>query len=145
MRALIQRVTQASVSVAGKEVASIGKGLLILLGVGQDDDAGKASLLAEKISRLRIFSDDTGKMNLSLRDVEGAALVVSQFTLFADTRKGNRPSFTDAAAPARATPLCDQFISELKQLGVPTLSGIFGAHMFVSLVNDGPVTIWLEN
>ncbi len=132
-------------SVGGEEVASIGKGLLILLGVGQDDDAEKASLLAEKISRLRIFADEAGKMNLSLRDVEGAALVVSQFTLFADTRKGNRPSFTDAAAPALATPLCDQFISELKLLGIPTLSGIFGAHMLVNLVNDGPVTIWVEN
>lgn len=145
MRAIVQRVERASVSVDDKEIASIGHGLLILLGVGHHDDLGKARILADKITRLRIFGDADGKMNRSLLDVSGEALVVSQFTLFADTRKGNRPSFVEAAPPDLAVPLCDQFVAELRNKGIRTETGMFGAHMKVNLLNDGPVTIWLEN
>jgi len=145
MRALIQRVRHGSVAIADRCVAEIGRGLVILLGVGPQDDEQKAGLLARKIALLRIFEDEQGKMNLSVLDVKGSASVVSQFTLYADTRKGNRPSFTDAALPAQASPLVDQFVDYLKAQGVPTQTGEFGAHMLVDIENDGPVTIWLEN
>lgn len=144
MRAVIQRVTSAGVTVEGKKIASIAAGYMILLGVGPKDSTTNAQALAKKIAALRIFSDDQGKMNLSIKDIGGSAIVVSQFTLYADTRKGNRPSFIDAALPEIASPLCNTFIDYLRQEGVPTLSGVFGAHMVLDIVNDGPVTILLE-
>jgi D-tyrosyl-tRNA(Tyr) deacylase len=144
MRAIVQRVQKASVSVSSKSIADIDMGLLILLGVGKEDNEEKVRMLAEKISHLRIFADEQGKMNLSVLDIKGSAIVVSQFTLFADTRKGNRPSFIDAAPPEIASPLCDRFAEELQQMGIPTLTGEFGAHMLVEILNDGPVTISLE-
>uniref|UniRef100_A0A7C4KI04 D-aminoacyl-tRNA deacylase n=1 Tax=Anaerolinea thermolimosa TaxID=229919 RepID=A0A7C4KI04_9CHLR len=144
MRAVIQRVKQGRVHVQGEKVAQIGHGLVILLGVGPEDTEETARELAEKIATLRIFEDAQGKMNLSVRDVEGEALVVSQFTLYADTRRGRRPSFTGAALPDKARPLVDQFAQSLADLGVPTQQGIFGAEMLVEIFNDGPVTIWLE-
>jgi D-tyrosyl-tRNA(Tyr) deacylase len=144
MRAVIQRVNYAQVSVDGETVAKIGKGLVILLGIGPQDDAAKTAMLAKKISLLRIFEDDQEKMNLSILDIRGEAIVVSQFTLYADIRHGNRPSFTDAAKPDLASPLVDQFIEEMKKLGIPTQSGVFGAYMKVALENDGPVTINVE-
>ena len=144
MRALIQRVTEASVTVEADVVGAIGAGYLILLGVGQDDTPTEATQLAEKIVNLRLFSDEAGKFNHSLLDVGGAALVVSQFTLFADTRKGRRPSFVHAAAPDLAVPLIDQFCATLRSLGVAVETGRFGAMMQGQLVNDGPVTIWLD-
>jgi len=140
----LQRVTRGSVTVDGEMVAKIGPGLVILLGVGHGDDEAKAKAMAEKIAMLRIFEDEAGKTNLSLLDVKGEALVVSQFTLYADARKGRRPSFTDAALPEVARPLVDTFVSLLRAQGVPTGEGVFGAHMQVELVNDGPVTINLE-
>lgn len=144
MRAVLQRVTRGSVTVDGEVVAKIGPGLVILLGVGHGDDEAKAKAMAEKIALLRIFEDEAGKTNLSLLDVKGEALVVSQFTLYADARKGRRPSFTDAALPEVARPLVDTFVRLLRAQGVPTGEGVFGAHMQVELVNDGPVTINLE-
>jgi len=144
MRAVVQRVKQGRVHVQGEKVAQIGHGLVILLGVGPEDTEETARELAEKIATLRIFEDAQGKMNLSVRDVEGEALVVSQFTLYADTRRGRRPSFTGAALPDKARPLVDQFTQSLVDLGVPTQQGIFGAEMLVEIFNDGPVTIWLE-
>jgi D-tyrosyl-tRNA(Tyr) deacylase len=144
MRALVQRVSKASVSVGGETVSGIGPGLLILLGIGHSDGEAQAAFLAAKIATLRIFEDEAGKTNLSVLDVRGEALVVSQFTLYADTRKGRRPSFTDAALPARAEPLVERFIELLRLQGVPTLSGRFGEHMLVEIHNNGPVTIWLE-
>jgi len=144
MRALVQRVKSGKVSVDGKAVAEIGRGLVILLGVGQGDGEGQAGFLAEKIASLRIFEDPAGKSNLSLLDVGGAALVVSQFTLYADTAKGRRPSFTDAAPPEVAAPLVEKFAALLSARGVPVQTGVFGAHMQVEIINDGPVTIWLE-
>ena len=144
MRAVIQRVNHAQVAIDGQTVAKIGKGLVILLGIGPQDDVAKTAVLAKKIAMLRIFEDDQEKMNLSLLEIHGDAIVVSQFTLYADTRKGNRPSFTDAAKPDLANPLVDRFIEELKKLGIPTQSGVFGAHMKVALENDGPVTINLD-
>lgn len=144
MRAVVQRVKQGRVHVQGEKVAQIGHGLVILLGVGPEDTEKTARELAEKIATLRIFEDAQGKMNLSVRDVEGEALVVSQFTLYADTRRGRRPSFTGAALPDKARPLVDQFAQSLADLGVPTQQGIFGAEMLVEIFNDGPVTIWLE-
>jgi D-tyrosyl-tRNA(Tyr) deacylase len=144
MRALLQRVESASVSVEQKEIAHIGRGLAILIGVGHDDGAAEAGYLAEKIANLRIFEDDQDKMNLSVLDVGGEALVVSQFTLYADTRKGRRPSFTDAAVPAQAHPMVERFAQLLRDQGVPTQTGEFGAHMLVEIHNDGPVTIYLE-
>ena len=128
----------------GRRVAEIGRGLVILLGIGPTDSEENARALARKIALLRIFEDDQGKMNRSLLDVQGGAIVVSQFTLFADTRKGNRPAFTDAALPAIARPLCDRFVQWLREQGVPTQAGEFGAHMIVEISNDGPVTITLE-
>jgi D-aminoacyl-tRNA deacylase len=145
MRALLQRVRKGSVTIAERRVAEIGRGLVILLGVGPQDDEQKAAVLARKIALMRIFEDEQGKMNLSVLDVKGAAIVVSQFTLYADTRKGNRPSFTEAALPALASPLVDRFVEYLKEQGVPTQTGEFGAHMLVEIENDGPVTIWLDN
>jgi D-tyrosyl-tRNA(Tyr) deacylase len=144
MRALIQRVTEARVTVDAEVVGEIGAGYLILLGVGQDDTPAEATQLAEKIVNLRLFSDAAGKFNHSLLDVGGAALVVSQFTLFADTRKGRRPSFVHAAAPELAFPLIDHFCGALRTHGVAVATGRFGAMMQVQLVNDGPVTVWLD-
>lgn len=144
MRALLQRVTQASVTVDGEIVGAMGRGLLILLGVGQDDTAAEVEPLADKIANLRIFSDAGGKFNLALGDVGGAALVVSQFTLFADTRKGRRPSFVQAAPPEQAAPLVEQFCAALRARGLEVATGRFGASMQVQLINDGPVTIWLD-
>lgn len=144
MRAIIQRVNSSQVMVEGKTIADISKGMLILLGIGPDDDEAKSAAMAKKLAQLRIFEDDNGKMNLSLMDTGGAAIVVSQFTLFADTRKGNRPSFVGAAPPEKALPLVDHFVGELRKFGIPTQTGEFGAHMLVNLQNDGPVTIWME-
>lgn len=144
MRVLLQRVSKASVRVEGQTISSIGKGLLILLGVGHGDGEPQASFLAEKIANLRIFEDPQGKTNLSILDVNGEAIVVSQFTLYADARKGRRPSFTDAALPDAAEPLVNRFIELLRGQGVPTQTGKFGAHMEVEIHNDGPVTVWLE-
>lgn len=144
MRALLQRVSKASVTVNGQTISSIGKGLLILLGVGHQDGEEQVRFLAEKTANLRIFEDEHGKTNLSVLDVKGEAIVVSQFTLYADTRKGRRPSFIDAALPEVAAPLVDRFAVLLRGHGVPTQTGKFGAHMEVEIHNDGPVTIWLE-
>jgi D-tyrosyl-tRNA(Tyr) deacylase len=144
MRALLQRVESASVSVEGQKIAHIGRGLAILIGVGHADGEAEAGYLAEKIANLRIFEDAQDKMNLSLIDMRGEALVVSQFTLYADARKGRRPSFTDAALPAQAQPLVERFAQLLRDQGVPTQTGDFGAHMLVQIRNDGPVTIYLE-
>jgi D-tyrosyl-tRNA(Tyr) deacylase len=144
MRALIQRVSKASVTVEGRVISQIGKGLVVLLGVGHGDGEEQVRFLAEKIAHLRIFEDEQGKTNLSVLDVKGEAIVVSQFTLYADTRKGRRPSFTDAALPELAEPLVDRFVEALRGYGVPTQTGQFGAHMLVEIRNDGPVTIWLE-
>ena len=144
MRALIQRVSRASVHVDGKEAASIEQGLLVLLGVADDDDEAEAAWLARKIAGLRLFEDDAGKMNLGLADVGGGVLAVSQFTLYGDARKGRRPSFTRAAAPAQAQELYERFCTLLAAEGVPVEKGVFQAHMEVALVNDGPVTLWLE-
>ncbi len=145
MRVVVQRVLNAHVTVGSGKVASIGPGLLILAGVGRKDNEETCRQLASKTARLRIFDDAEGKMNLSLLDVRGSALVVSQFTLYADTRKGLRPSFTDACPPERARELYERFAAELSYLGVPTQTGQFGAHMYVSLTNDGPVTIILDS
>jgi len=144
MRAVIQRVSQGSVTVDGEIVAEIEEGLVILLGVGPEDTREAADQLADKISTLRIFNDDEGKMNLSVKDVGGEAIVVSQFTLYADTSRGRRPSFIGAAKPDLAEPLVEDFSKMPTARGVPTQTGIFGADMKVSLVNDGPVTIVME-
>jgi len=144
MRALLQRVSRASVTVDDKVISQIGKGLVVLLGVGHGDGQEQVTFLAEKIANLRIFEDDQGKTNLSILDVKGEAIVVSQFTLHADSRKGRRPSFTDAALPDVAEPLVNRFAELLREHGVPTQTGQFGAHMLVEIHNDGPVTIWLE-
>ncbi len=146
MRALIQRISHGSVSVNNENVAGeIGTGLMIFLGVGHEDSQEKAKQLAKKIANLRIFADEEGKMNLSIQDFSGQAIVVSQFTLYADTRKGNRPSFINAANPDKADQLVNYFADQLKSFGIPVQQGVFAAHMMVSLVNDGPVTIWIEN
>jgi D-tyrosyl-tRNA(Tyr) deacylase len=144
MRLLLQRVSGASVQVRGNTIARIDRGLLILLGIGRGDTEEQSKFLAEKIATLRIFEDEQGKMNLSVVDVAGEAIVVSQFTLYADTGKGRRPSFTDAALPVAAEPLVDRFVALLRQQGVPTQAGAFGEHMSLEIQNDGPVTIWLE-
>ena len=145
MRALIQRVSQASVTVDGQVVGEIGQGLVVLLGVGQADTAADAAMLAEKIAQLRIFSDDEGRFNHALGDVGGGVLVISQFTLYADTRRGRRPSFSGAARPEQAVPLIDAFCTALRAAGLVVATGVFGAHMDVALINDGPVTIWLDS
>jgi D-aminoacyl-tRNA deacylase len=144
MRAVCQRALRARVTVAGETVAEIGHGLVVLLGVARDDDAATAERLAGKVARLRIFENDDGKFSRSLLEVDGESLVVSQFTLIADTRKGNRPSFTDAARPEQAESLYERFCAALEAAGVPVERGIFGARMLVELANDGPVTILLE-
>jgi D-tyrosyl-tRNA(Tyr) deacylase len=144
MRALLQRVSNASVTVGGERISEIARGLLILLGVGQHDTEVQARFLAEKIANLRIFEDADGKTNLSVLDVGGQALVVSQFTLYADTSKGRRPSFIGAAEPAIAEPLVERFVGLLQAQGVPTQKGAFGAHMLIDIENDGPMTVWLE-
>jgi D-tyrosyl-tRNA(Tyr) deacylase len=144
MRALIQRVKTGKVTIDGQTVAEIAHGLVILLGIGQGDSEDQARFLAGKIASLRIFEDQGGKFNKSILDTGGAAIVVSQFTLYADTRKGRRPSFTEAAAPEVAAPLVELFAAILRELGIPTRNGVFGAHMLVEIENDGPVTIWLE-
>jgi len=144
MRAVIQRVRRASVAVEGKIIADIQKGMVILAGVGPKDNENVILAMAQKTARLRIFEDDQGKMNLSILDVPGQAIVVSQFTLYGDTRRGNRPSFIGAAPPEMARPLIDRFAGALREQGVPTQTGEFGANMLVSIENDGPVTILLE-
>jgi len=147
MRACIQRVQSASVTLPQEEnrlVGKIGDGLLVLLGVGRSDSESEAVLLARKCSEMRIFEDENGKMNRSLTDVGGSMLVVSQFTLYADSRRGRRPSFTDAAPPELADRLYQRFIEEVRQRGIPVTEGAFRAEMHISLVNDGPVTIWLD-
>ena len=145
MRAVIQRVTRASVTIDGTVRGQIGQGLVVLLGVGQDDGVEQARWLAEKIIHLRIFQDDAGKLNRDLIEVSGALLVISQFTLFGDCRKGRRPSFIDAAPAEKAIPLYQHFIESARALGVLVHTGEFGADMQVELVNDGPVTLIVEN
>ena len=144
MRAVLQRVSRASVSVQGSPRGEIGPGLLVLLGIAEGDGEEDAVRLAGKVARLRVFENDAGRFDRSLLDTGGAALVVSQFTLLADTTKGNRPSFAAAAAPERAEPLYERFCAALRALGIPLESGVFGARMQVELVNDGPVTIVLD-
>ena len=144
MRAVVQRVSSAHVVVDGDVVGEIGRGLCVLLGVARSDGEAEAERLADRVARLRIFENDVGRFDRSLVDVGGAALVVSQFTLIADTAKGNRPSFTDAAPPEQAEPLYESFCAALRELGVQVATGRFGARMTVELVNDGPVTIVLE-
>lgn len=144
MRACIQRVSEAHVTVDGAETGRIGRGLVVLLGVGHDDGAAEASWLAEKIVGLRVFEDDAGKMNRSLAEVGGGMLVVSQFTLYGDCRRGRRPSFTDAAPPELAEELYEAFVEVVRRAGIEIATGRFREHMMVSLVNDGPVTLWID-
>lgn len=144
MRAVVQRVSRASVRVDGDTVGAIGPGLLILVGVAQGDTADEARWLAHKAANLRVFPDVGSKMNLSVKDIEGQVLVISQFTLIANTRKGFRPSFVSAAAPAIAEPLVASFVEYVQSEGIAVQTGIFGAHMEVELLNDGPVTILLD-
>ncbi len=144
MRALIQRVSGGRVSVEERLLAEIGPGLVILLGISPDDGDEQIDYLAHKIANLRIFEDEAGKLNRSVLDIGGEALLISQFTLYADTRKGRRPSFTRAAPPGVANPLVNKFAEKLTSEGVPTKTGQFGAHMLVEIHNDGPVTIWME-
>jgi D-tyrosyl-tRNA(Tyr) deacylase len=144
MRAVVQRVSQAIVTVDGLVVGEIGAGVLVLLGITHGDGETQAAYLARKIAGLRVFEDAAGKMNLTLADVGGAVLVVSQFTLYGDVRKGRRPSFTDAAAPEIAEPLYARFCRLLAAEGATVAQGVFQAHMAVQLVNDGPVTLWLD-
>ncbi len=145
MRVLLQRVTQASVSIDGEEVARIGKGLVCLVGVAQGDTESDARFLAEKAANLRIFSDEAGKFNLSLVDVNGELLAVSQFTLLADARKGRRPSFTQAALPVEAEALFNKFVELARATGLRTETGRFQKHMLVEIYNDGPVTVLLDS
>lgn len=144
MRALIQRVSAGKVSIDNRAIAEIEHGLVILLGIGHGDGEEQAVYLAEKIANMRIFEDEAGKTNLSVLDVGGEAIVISQFTLYADTRKGRRPSFIYAANPEVAAPLVERFAERLRGHGVSTQTGQFGAHMLVEIHNDGPVTIWLD-
>ena len=146
MRALVQRVREASVTVDGRVTGAIGQGLLVLAGVGEGDTPEDRDWLAHKIVQMRIFADDAGVMNVSVAETGGGVLAVSQFTLYASTRKGNRPSWSGAAPPAVAQPAFDAFVRTLAQeLGRPVAAGVFGAHMEVALINDGPVTIWLDS
>lgn len=145
MRAVVQRVTQAGVTVAGKKIADIAGGLLVLLGIEQKDNEKDAVYLADKIAGLRIFEDTVGKMNLSVVDIQAEVLVVSQFTLLGDCRKGRRPGFSSAAAPELAEPLCEHFVALLRERGVTTQTGVFRADMAVDLVNDGPVTLLIDS
>jgi D-tyrosyl-tRNA(Tyr) deacylase len=144
VKAVVQRVSEASVAVDGEVVGRCAHGLLVLVGVAHGDDAAAAARLAEKVARLRVFANDAGRFDRSLVDVGGEALVVSQFTLLADSRKGARPDFSGAAAPATAEPLVGRFVEALREHGVPVETGVFGALMNVSLVNDGPVTVILD-
>ncbi len=145
MRALLQRVSRASVTVDGRVTSAVGPGFLVLLGIGRGDSETQIKAMAEKIVHLRVFEDDEGKMNRSLLDTGGQVLVVSQFTLYADTRKGRRPSFTDAAPPAIAEPLVERFKDTVAAYGLKVAGGVFGARMDVELLNSGPVTIWLDS
>jgi D-aminoacyl-tRNA deacylase len=145
VRALVQRVSEASVEVAGDRVAEIGPGLLVLVAAGAGDGVEQAVWAAGKVARLRVFPDEDGRMNRSVADTGGEVLAVSQFTLYGDTSRGNRPGFTGAAPPEEAAALVDRFAAELRELGVAVQQGVFGAHMHVALVNDGPVTIWIES
>ncbi|MEX0837146.1 MAG: D-aminoacyl-tRNA deacylase [Gemmatimonadota bacterium] len=144
MRVLLQRVSRAEVRVDGDVVGQVARGHLLLVGFTDGDDEGALGWMADKVLGLRVFPDDEGRMNLSLEDVGGALLVVSQFTLYGDTRKGRRPSFVDAAHPDVAVPLYERFVAMLRERGVPVETGVFGAMMDVELVNDGPVTLMLE-
>lgn len=145
MKTVIQRVSQASVKVEGNIVGEIADGLMLLVGVSEDDDTSDADWLVQKIINLRIFSDEEGKMNLSVLDIHGEILCISQFTLLADYKKGNRPSFIKAAKPEKAIPLFEYFKQEIAKSGLKTESGMFGADMKVSLINDGPVTIVMDS
>lgn len=145
MKVVLQRVSRAEVRIGGKSVSSISRGLLLLVGVASDDIEADADRLAEKIARLRIFADDEGKFNRSALDIGGEVLVVPQFTLLADTRKGRRPSFTSAAPPEVGSALVDRFATAFERLGLRVKQGVFGAHMDVELVNEGPVTITLDS
>lgn len=145
MRAVIQRVAESAVAVDGRVVGAIGRGLLVLLGVAAEDDERDADYIADKVIGLRCFQDADSKFNLSVEDVGGALLVISQFTLFGDCRKGRRPSFTDAARPEHAIPLYERVVRRLRDRGLKVETGEFGAHMDVSLVNDGPVTLLLDS
>ena len=144
MRALVQRVAGAEVGVDGQVIGRCGRGLMLLVCAMQGDDAARADALAAKIARLRIFPDESGRMNRSLSDIGGAALVVSQFTLAADTSRGNRPGFSTAAPPAEGEALYEYFARAISDQGIPVQTGRFGADMAVSLINDGPVTIWMD-
>jgi D-tyrosyl-tRNA(Tyr) deacylase len=144
MRVLLQRVERAGVTVEGRNVAAVGRGFLALVGVTHNDTRETATRLAAKLVRLRVFDDERGLMNRSILDCGGELLAVSQFTLYADTRRGNRPSFTGAAPPAQGEQLYEAFVAAVRAAGVPVATGVFGAHMHVTLVNDGPVTILLE-
>ena len=144
MRAVVQRAQRASVTVDGEVIGEIGQGLCVLVGITHDDTSAEAAKLAEKLWKLRIFTDDDGKMNRAVADIGGEVLVISQFTLYGDARKGNRPSYMDAARPEVAAPLIDQVVSSLEALGATVATGRFGADMAVELVNDGPVTISIE-
>lgn len=144
MRVLLQRVSHGKVSVEKREIAQIDQGVVLLLGIAQSDSHEQCTYLAKKIANLRVFEDQQGKMNRSLKDIGGAALLVSQFTLYADTRKGRRPSFVQAAPPDVARPLVEFFAKALEQQGIATQQGQFGAHMQLEIHNEGPVTIWLE-
>jgi D-tyrosyl-tRNA(Tyr) deacylase len=144
MRAVVQRVSRAEVRVEGRATGAVGRGFLVLLGVAQGDDEGAAEALADKVAALRIFEDEGGKMNRALAEVGGGVLVVSQFTLLGDTRKGNRPSFGAAAPPEVAERLYQRFCALLREKGLPVATGVFRAHMEVELVNDGPVTLLLD-
>lgn len=145
MRAVVQRVTKANVKVDGKIVGKIDKGLLVFLGIGEDDDNTDLEYMVEKVLGLRIFEDDKEKMNLSLMDVGGEILIISQFTLYGDVRRGKRPSFTSSAHPKIAEDIYNQFIRRCKEKGLKTEMGIFGAHMEIGLINDGPVTILIDS
>ena len=145
MRAVLQRVSSASVTINKEETRSTGAGLLILLGIAPDDGPEDIKWLGNKITGMRIFTDSEDKMNLSVKEIEGDLLVISQFTLFASTKKGNRPSFSASAPPVKAIPLYEQFLSEMKKSGLTVKCGEFGAHMDVELCNDGPVTIMIDS
>ncbi|UCF87529.1 MAG: D-tyrosyl-tRNA(Tyr) deacylase [Nitrospiraceae bacterium] len=145
MRILTQRVKNAKVTAGGREAAEIGKGLLLFVGVGKNDDEQDIGYLCKKITNLRIFEDKNGKMNLDIRQAGGQVLSVSQFTLYADMRRGNRPGFDESAEPGMARSLWEKFNEELRKNGIDVRTGIFGAHMDVDLLNDGPVTIWLDS
>jgi D-tyrosyl-tRNA(Tyr) deacylase len=145
VRAVFQRVSRARVTVDGREVSSIGLGAMVLLGVGKEDAESDAAYMAEKVAGLRVFPDGDGKMNLSLLDVEGEVLLVSQFTLYGDVKKGKRPGFDGAAPPDLGEKLYLTVAERLREMGVPTKTGVFGAHMMVELTNDGPVTILISS